>query len=538
MSQCHEPFTYDPLRPGEIRLLYISTLADEAVWCLRTISLHSQQSETHVAFDALSYTWGDLSQTFTFICNDQELRIHHNLKDALPYLAKRHSSLPIWIDAICINQSDDAEKFAQVRMMHSIYSRANQVWVWLGCEPGDSKEAIALLPRIAEVGKELKGRSWERSSYSTLESKGLPRLSLPVWPVVYQLIDNPWFRRLWVVQEASLAKRIKVLHGNNEVEWDILGEAVDFGPNLGYFLRDADGRRLRRGFDDNYNVFLTRQVAQDLNLDAPWQHHLLRTLLLTLQSHHCSNPHDRVLGVLGFVAEDQIEHIGLDYNSSLLDLYTRFGHFLLCSVGPSKSNWWSLFNLATASKQLPGLPSWCPDFHALSNPGIPPRISLSQPIPSYRYKGHIPYFASRGTSFASQSGDIYELTVRGKIFDVIDRVYPEFPHASKLRAGDLSTEECSKIFLDIRAWERAVARAVLEVPLPSKDHPTPSLKNEGNDNVPMKVTLDNYWRTLVGNLTERTDYTLTCETFYEFRRGLEKWAKLTEKLGMNFDNKG
>jgi len=92
---------------------------------------------------------GDQNHTFPLLCNGQELRIHQNLKNALPYLAQRQSTLPIWIDAVCINQSDSEEKFTQIRMMHRIYGQATQVWVWLGRRLEHSADAIALLPKIA-----------------------------------------------------------------------------------------------------------------------------------------------------------------------------------------------------------------------------------------------------------------------------------------------------------------------------------------------------------------------------------------------------
>jgi hypothetical protein len=36
-----------------------------------------------------------------------------------------------WIDQICINQSDDAEKSRQVRMMHDIYDCAKETLIIL-----------------------------------------------------------------------------------------------------------------------------------------------------------------------------------------------------------------------------------------------------------------------------------------------------------------------------------------------------------------------------------------------------------------------
>ncbi|KAI1733501.1 hypothetical protein F4680DRAFT_441414 [Xylaria scruposa] len=77
-------FNYLPLKRGQIRLLQPSINTNDITWSLTTVSLQGQY------FDALSYCWGDQSQTFSHVCNDQELLIHQNLKAALPYLVRCH----------------------------------------------------------------------------------------------------------------------------------------------------------------------------------------------------------------------------------------------------------------------------------------------------------------------------------------------------------------------------------------------------------------------------------------------------------------
>jgi hypothetical protein len=39
---------------------------------------------------------------------------------------------PLWVDAICINQSGPVERIEQVRMMGEIYRHADEVLIWLG----------------------------------------------------------------------------------------------------------------------------------------------------------------------------------------------------------------------------------------------------------------------------------------------------------------------------------------------------------------------------------------------------------------------
>ena len=46
------------------------------------------------------------------------------------------------VDAVCINQRDESEKAVQVRMMGSLYSRAEEVIVWLGPASDDSDYAM------------------------------------------------------------------------------------------------------------------------------------------------------------------------------------------------------------------------------------------------------------------------------------------------------------------------------------------------------------------------------------------------------------
>lgn len=86
-------------------------------------------------FEALSYMWGDDDVRKKICINGAEFEVNENLFDALHFLRRRpdpHRWLPIWIDAICIDQGGTAEKDRQLPFMPQIYERAQQVLVWLG----------------------------------------------------------------------------------------------------------------------------------------------------------------------------------------------------------------------------------------------------------------------------------------------------------------------------------------------------------------------------------------------------------------------
>ncbi len=54
-----------------------------------------------------------------------------------------------WIDALCINQADVAERNAQVALMRRIYASATRVQVWLGGEADGSGTAMGLVRNLA-----------------------------------------------------------------------------------------------------------------------------------------------------------------------------------------------------------------------------------------------------------------------------------------------------------------------------------------------------------------------------------------------------
>lgn len=97
-------------------------------------------------YDALSYTWGTPEDEETLLVGssakevlDAEaslatLQIRQNLAAALRYLRSPHTPRTLWIDAVCINQTDLEERGSQVSRMGSIFKNASRVVVWLGIE--------------------------------------------------------------------------------------------------------------------------------------------------------------------------------------------------------------------------------------------------------------------------------------------------------------------------------------------------------------------------------------------------------------------
>lgn len=90
-------------------------------------------------YEALSYVWGSPNASLSIEVNGCQFFVTKNLEAALKQF-RPHSSTPriLWIDAICISQSDMNERTPQVQQMDAVYRGAKNVLVWLGRETNTS----------------------------------------------------------------------------------------------------------------------------------------------------------------------------------------------------------------------------------------------------------------------------------------------------------------------------------------------------------------------------------------------------------------
>jgi heterokaryon incompatibility protein (HET) len=124
---------YPPLEQGNktIRVLEIhpGRKRDKVRCSLRICSL-PPAAET--SYESLSYCWGDAHNKVPILLNSECFGVTRNLHAALVRLRLTTETRRLWVDAICINQDDDAEKSEQVQLMRDIYRYGNRTLVWLG----------------------------------------------------------------------------------------------------------------------------------------------------------------------------------------------------------------------------------------------------------------------------------------------------------------------------------------------------------------------------------------------------------------------
>ncbi|GAB1314779.1 hypothetical protein MFIFM68171_04989 [Madurella fahalii] len=107
-------------------------------------------------YEALSYTWADASgdaqrrQPIFLGPYWDTVQVTNNCVAALRRVRREHASRFVWVDAVCIDQDNTAERSAQVQLMRTIYARATTVLVYLGEDDGfgDSHLALERLTRM------------------------------------------------------------------------------------------------------------------------------------------------------------------------------------------------------------------------------------------------------------------------------------------------------------------------------------------------------------------------------------------------------
>ncbi|KAF5663395.1 beta transducin [Fusarium circinatum] len=102
----------------------------------------------HKPYTALSYVWGDASQKGAIHLGGSAKEITASLDAALRDMRDKSRVYRIWADTLCIDQSNNAEKSAQVVLMGRIYSTAHHTVIRLGNSPAGFKKRFTNLKAL------------------------------------------------------------------------------------------------------------------------------------------------------------------------------------------------------------------------------------------------------------------------------------------------------------------------------------------------------------------------------------------------------
>jgi len=180
--------------------------------------------ETGTGYHAISYSWGDSSTPCSILLEGCQMPLTQSLFNTLVRLRYPNKDRQLWADGLCINQSDNVEKAAQVALMPQIYTYAGRVLVHLGMEADGSELLPDLLSKL-EKANASSSRVQMLSSEEFL-SHGLPSPDDGVWKALVAFFCRPWFLRVWIIQEVILARDIRFFCGSWELRWELLANVA------------------------------------------------------------------------------------------------------------------------------------------------------------------------------------------------------------------------------------------------------------------------------------------------------------------------
>ena len=212
------PPLWQPLSSDTSTRLLTLHPATESDATIRT-TLEEVNLKDKPSFEAISYTWGKNDTQHSITVNGFTVILRQNLFQALTRF--RGDSLRVlWVDALCISQTDVKEKGQQVQQMGNIFRSADKVLVWLGEHADESEALFEPWPWTAS-------RVFRRLKPIVLDPQDSARIKLPaelerrqrIWS---NFMSRPYFTRTWVIQELVLARSLLIHCGDSVTSWDKL----------------------------------------------------------------------------------------------------------------------------------------------------------------------------------------------------------------------------------------------------------------------------------------------------------------------------
>ena len=326
------------------------------------------------SFISVSHVWGtrkaERIMHLEYGCGTKDVQISQNLESlfvglhchdshTLPQLWNGSSRLPMWIDMVCINQSDMGEKASQIPLMREIYSQARSVIIWINECDTFLRYAFQYL------------RQAVRDNPATEENNPGIKFDPIGWDAIKRLLDCDWFHRRWVIQEAVIPKDAIFLCGADVMTIDDLFRGVDVVVTA-LFARPKAIKELYVAHVGSVRPVLAlrelkRSYAKDQQqLNLLWMLENLRLTRATLA-------HDQIYALLGLCSPEEVAKNPIRYDLEPEEIYrtSAISHaqlhnnldFLgLCT--PTQRDAFLPDPLEDPKSRPFGGPSWVPNWHS------------------------------------------------------------------------------------------------------------------------------------------------------------------------------
>lgn len=311
----YQPLNFSSKEACVTRFLVLlpSTDPSAAIKC----RLMNSDEERSWSYMALSYVWRDRNTTSpdpSFIELDGvPFPVTPNLYSALKSVRHKRWKRTLWVDAICINQNDKAERSHQVAQMRSIYQKAACVLMRLGEDNDNGHLAMELLLHLEEMVVRLDPRIYD----VVWNEKFYPHMR-----ALEKLLERQYWDRLWIVQEVISNRRALVCCGSFGVSWGFLTVFASQMLQSGSLIGNPGRGDLSKDIA-TFQLALRKSIKQ---LAEYWERPLdlsvstinLLDGLVVGRARCATDFHDYVYGILGFVESFPVK---IDYTVPVWQLY-------------------------------------------------------------------------------------------------------------------------------------------------------------------------------------------------------------------------
>ncbi len=312
--------------------------------CAITCRLSTHSLDAAPPYRALSYTWGDTTDTEPIQVNGHTVEVTKSLLAALRRIARDAANDPggaelqpqqllLWADALCINQQDEDEKKQQIPMMSDIYGRAGLVYLWLGEEQSHTSRALSFVRASLRCQLFLQQQAAAAAPRSDYESYAL-RLassldSASAAAAMQEFFGRAYWGRVWVLQEVAYASNAVVICGRYKLPFSELCWAS-------YFWRFVLGSSFTpKGSTIFWNYGLER-------------FDMFREVALGYSA-RSQNDYQVLLAAHGDAASRALLDIYMPRNENLFDLFIATSLF---KATDPRDRFYALLNLLPAEKRL------------------------------------------------------------------------------------------------------------------------------------------------------------------------------------------
>ncbi|KAH7381210.1 heterokaryon incompatibility protein-domain-containing protein [Phaeosphaeria sp. MPI-PUGE-AT-0046c] len=364
---------YQPLSTEEEQIRTLVLHAGKATDPIKC-SLHVISLSDASDYEALSYTWGDVSVTRPIEVQGAIFEATVNLERALRHLRDPTHDQTLWVDAVCINQNDIEEKSKQVAMMGTIYKDCSRVRIWLGCDENgcalqqplrrvdsmfdDTPEQQDPFEIVRSLANDEHILDWacfqkdEKGLYPAYRSNAKFERA---WKGFLNIGQSAWWTRMWTIQEVVLPTSGLLTYDTFSVSLDAI---TTCGVNYYKHVWDCCSRApemlphtTSTELDEVCSSFFS--LDRDRNMLSGDEYFDIQDQHIAYGFRQCQNPRDKVYGLLALVGDiskldlwltpDYSKSVGEVFHDATIAMLYREVKTLKCltgtQYGPSSKKW-------------------------------------------------------------------------------------------------------------------------------------------------------------------------------------------------------